>query len=225
MVLVGCMVTGRVVARAGPGAVKQFQPGMLFEVRGDLAGVVHAVVIADHRDHRGPRERLVEHAQQGDEVRRAARPSRHTHAAVLTSTAPSTVTLRFVPRVRTPGRRPRSVQLARTCGPGSGASPPAGRAGATRSRTASDRWSAFPAGHAAGCDACQARGACFRRAGQATWGYMPVTPADSPARMRLLASSAMISASPAAMPSMASLAMTAGSDLGTSRWRVMSVSM
>jgi len=54
-VLVGCMVTGRVVMRAGPGAAQQFQPGMLFEVRGDLAGVVNAVVIADHHDHRGPR--------------------------------------------------------------------------------------------------------------------------------------------------------------------------
>ena len=63
------------------------------------------------------------------------------------------------------------------------------------------------------------------RAGQATWGYRPATPAESPARTRLLVSSAMISASPAAMPSMASLAMAAGSDLGTSRWRVMSVSM
>ncbi len=50
-------------------------------------------------------------------------------------------------------------------------------------------------------------------------------PAESPARTRLLVSSAMISASPAAMPSMASLATAAGSDLGTSRWRVMSVSM
>ena len=57
IVLVGCMVIGRVVGRAVPGAVQQFQPGMLFEVRGDLAGVVNAVVIADHHDHRGPRER------------------------------------------------------------------------------------------------------------------------------------------------------------------------
>jgi hypothetical protein len=41
-----------VVGRAVPGAVQQFQPGMLFEVRGDLAGMVNAVVIADHHDHR-----------------------------------------------------------------------------------------------------------------------------------------------------------------------------
>jgi hypothetical protein len=61
--------------------------------------------------------------------------------------------------------------------------------------------------------------------GQATWGYRPATPAESPARTRLLTSSAMTSASPAWMPSMASLAMTAGSDLGTSSWRVISVSM
>ena len=67
MVLVGCMVTGRVVVRAGPGAVQQFQPGMLFEVRGDLAGVANAVVIADHHDHRGPRERPEHLVQQGDE--------------------------------------------------------------------------------------------------------------------------------------------------------------
>ena len=35
---------------------------------------------------------------------------------MLISSAPSTVTLRFVPGVRTCGRAPRSVQLARTCG-------------------------------------------------------------------------------------------------------------
>ena len=61
MVLVGCMVTGRVVVRAGPGLDRapysSSSRGMLFEVRGDLAGVVNAVVIADHHDHRGPRER------------------------------------------------------------------------------------------------------------------------------------------------------------------------
>ena len=33
---------------------------------GDLAGVVNAVVIADHYDRRGARERLVEHAQQSE---------------------------------------------------------------------------------------------------------------------------------------------------------------
>ena len=63
-VLVGCMLVGR--------AVRQFQPGMLFEVRGDLAGVANAVVIADHHDHRGPRERPEHLVQQGDEARRAA---------------------------------------------------------------------------------------------------------------------------------------------------------
>jgi hypothetical protein len=40
---------------------------MLFEVRGDLAGVANAVVIADHHDHRGPRERPEHLVQQGDE--------------------------------------------------------------------------------------------------------------------------------------------------------------
>lgn len=44
------------------------------------------------------------------------RLSRYTQAPVLTSSAPSTVTLRFLPGVRTSGRAPRSVQLARTCG-------------------------------------------------------------------------------------------------------------
>jgi hypothetical protein len=94
-VLLGCMVTGRVVMRAGPGAVQQFQPGMLFEVRGDLAGMANAVVIADHHDHRGPRERPEHLVQQGDEVRRAAaaqpvhpRPGAHLDR-------PSTVTLRL----------------------------------------------------------------------------------------------------------------------------------
>jgi len=43
------------------------------------------------------------------------RPSRYTRAPVLISSAPSTVTLRFVPGVRTCGRVSRSVQLARTC--------------------------------------------------------------------------------------------------------------
>jgi hypothetical protein len=86
MVLVGCMVIGRVVVRAGPSAVQQFQPGMLFEVRGDLAGVVNAVVIADHHDHRGPRERPEHLVQQGDEVRRAAAAARlRTRAPVRDS--------------------------------------------------------------------------------------------------------------------------------------------
>ena len=34
--------------------LQQFQPGMLFEVCGDLAGVANAVVIADHHDHQLP---------------------------------------------------------------------------------------------------------------------------------------------------------------------------
>jgi hypothetical protein len=72
MVLVGCTVTGRVVVQAVSGAVQQFQRGMLFEVRGDLADVVNAVVIADHHHHRGPRARPEHLVQQGDEVRRAA---------------------------------------------------------------------------------------------------------------------------------------------------------
>ena len=76
MVLVGCMVTGRVAVRAGPGAVQQFQPGMLFEVCGDLASVANAVVIADHHHRQGPRERPEHLVQQGEEVRRAVAPSR-----------------------------------------------------------------------------------------------------------------------------------------------------
>jgi hypothetical protein len=70
-VLVGCMVVGRAVR----GAVPQFQPEMLFEVRGDLAGVVNAVVIADHHDHRAPRERPEHLVQQGDEPAAQRRPS------------------------------------------------------------------------------------------------------------------------------------------------------
>jgi hypothetical protein len=44
------------------------------------------------------------------------RPSRYTRAPVVISTAPNTVTCRFVPGVGTWGRAARSVQLARTCG-------------------------------------------------------------------------------------------------------------
>jgi len=44
------------------------------------------------------------------------RPSRYTHAPVLTSSAPNTVICRFLPGVGTCGRAVRSVQLARTCG-------------------------------------------------------------------------------------------------------------
>ena len=47
-----------IVVRAVPGTVEQFQPGMLLQVGGDLAGVVDAVVIADHYYHRGAGERL-----------------------------------------------------------------------------------------------------------------------------------------------------------------------
>ena len=85
-VLVGCMVVGRAVR----GAVPQFQPGMLFEVRGDLAGVLNAVVIADHHDHRGPRDRPEHVVQQGDEARRAAAAQPGTPTPpVLTSTTPA----------------------------------------------------------------------------------------------------------------------------------------
>ena len=44
------------------------------------------------------------------------RPSRYTHRPVVSSSAPSTATCRFLPWVGTWGRLPRSVQLARTCG-------------------------------------------------------------------------------------------------------------
>ena len=44
------------------------------------------------------------------------RPSPVHPRPALPSTAPSTVALRFVPGVETPACRPRSVQLARTCG-------------------------------------------------------------------------------------------------------------
>ena len=58
--------------RAVPGAVQHLKAGVLVQVGGDLAGVVDAVVVADHRDHRGPRGCLDEHAQQCDEVGCAA---------------------------------------------------------------------------------------------------------------------------------------------------------
>jgi hypothetical protein len=44
------------------------------------------------------------------------RPSRYAHRPVVTSSAPNTVTCRFLPGVRTCGRLPRRVQLARMCG-------------------------------------------------------------------------------------------------------------
>jgi hypothetical protein len=61
-----------VVVRAVPGVVQQLQPGMLLQVSGDLAGVVDAVVVADHRDHRGAGERSEQLVQQRDEVGGAA---------------------------------------------------------------------------------------------------------------------------------------------------------
>ena len=41
---------GRVVVRAVPGAVEQLQAGMVFQVGGDSAGMVDAVVVADHHE-------------------------------------------------------------------------------------------------------------------------------------------------------------------------------
>jgi tetratricopeptide (TPR) repeat protein len=64
----------RVVVRAVPDAVQQLQPGMLLQVGADLAGMMDAVVIADHDDHRGGRKRPEQLVQQRDEVRRAAAP-------------------------------------------------------------------------------------------------------------------------------------------------------
>ena len=63
---------GGIVMRAVPGAVEQFQAGLLFQVRGDLAGMMDAVVVADHDDRRGAGERPERLVQQGDEVRCAA---------------------------------------------------------------------------------------------------------------------------------------------------------
>jgi hypothetical protein len=45
---------------------------VFLQVGGDGTGVVDAVVVADHHDHRGLREGLGEHREQGDEVSRAA---------------------------------------------------------------------------------------------------------------------------------------------------------
>jgi hypothetical protein len=101
----GC--TGR--RRAAPA-------GMLLQVRSDRTGVMDAVVIADHHEHRSQRERLVEHAQQGDEVRCAApaqpvhpRPGGHLER-------PEHGDLPVLARGENLRRMPRSVQLARTCG-------------------------------------------------------------------------------------------------------------
>jgi hypothetical protein len=64
----------------------------------------------------GARERLGEHAQQRDEVRRPAaiHPVRLATGGHLDR--PNTVTCRFLPAVGIFGRIPHGVQLARTCG-------------------------------------------------------------------------------------------------------------
>jgi hypothetical protein len=70
---------------------------VLFQVGGDLADVVDAVVVADHRDHR---ERGNARSTWSSSVVKSAaqrRPSRYTQRPVLTSIAPNTVTCRFVP--------------------------------------------------------------------------------------------------------------------------------
>lgn len=88
---------GRVVVRAVAGAVQHLQPGVLLQVGGDLAGVVDAVVVADHRGHR---ERGNARSTWSSSVVKSAaqrRPSRYTQRPVLTSIAPNTVTCRFVP--------------------------------------------------------------------------------------------------------------------------------
>jgi hypothetical protein len=88
---------GRVVVRAVAGAVQHLQPGVLLQVGGDLAGVVDAVVVADHRGHR---ERGNARSTWSSSVVKSAaqrRPSRYTQRPVLTSIAPNTVTCRLVP--------------------------------------------------------------------------------------------------------------------------------
>ena len=69
--------------------------------------MVNAVVVAGHRDHWSPRERLGEQAQQGDEVGRAALAQPVHQAPVVTSIAPYTATCRFLP-----GPPPRETCIA-----------------------------------------------------------------------------------------------------------------
>jgi hypothetical protein len=58
--------------RAVAGTVEQLKAGVFVQVPRNGAGVVNAVVVADHHDHRGRWECLGKHPQQGDEVGRAA---------------------------------------------------------------------------------------------------------------------------------------------------------
>ena len=79
-----------VVGRAVPGAVQQLQPGMLFEVRGDLAGVVNLSLsqITTITGARGNARSTWSSRAMRPAARR--RPSRYTHAPVVTPMAQST---------------------------------------------------------------------------------------------------------------------------------------
>jgi len=101
--------------RAVAGAVQQFQARMALQVGGDRLGVLDAVVVAPITAIAGARGN-VRSSWSGNLMKSAARrrPSRHAQVRTVTSSAPNTVTCWFLPGVRTCGRMPRRVQLART---------------------------------------------------------------------------------------------------------------
>jgi len=172
IVLVGCMVVGRAVR----GAVRQFHPGMLFEVRSDLAGVVNAVVIADHHDHPGPRERPEHLVQQGDEPAGQRRPSPVHPRPGARRDHPQHGDLAARARGEDPGRRPRSVQLACTCGRfrcvSSSASITAPRdSPASRAAMPVTTWSCAGSLRAVGPDAVAEYAAHLRRPGHLAASY------------------------------------------------------
>jgi hypothetical protein len=90
-----------VAVRAVAGACSSSQAGMLLQVGSDRPGVMDAVVVADHHDHRSAGNASASMRSKAMKSAAQRRPSRYTQAPVLTSIAPNTVTCRFLPGVAT----------------------------------------------------------------------------------------------------------------------------
>jgi hypothetical protein len=85
------------------------------EVRDDLAGVVNAVVIADHQNHRARGSARSTWSSRAMKSAAQRRPSRYTHTR-CSPRPPQHGELAVRARGEGPRRGPGSVQLARTCG-------------------------------------------------------------------------------------------------------------